>query len=220
VTPSVPERSGPPSRTLGMFPLAAVLFPMAGLPLHVFEPRYRALMADCLDRDGTFGVVLITRGSEVGGGDQRVDVGTVARIDEVAELDDGRMLVMAHGVHRVRVDRWLADAPYPRAVVEEFPVAPDGPDDLALATAEAAVRRLRSLLSELSDVPALAHDLVLDGDNGEVGWQLCELAPLNLVDRQRLLASVGLQAQLDLLVELCDAMADDVVALLAGGFDD
>ena len=203
-----------------MFPLATVLFPTAGLPLHVFEPRYRALMADCLDRDGTFGVVLIARGSEVGGGDQRVDVGTVARIDQVAELDDGRMLVVSRGVHRFRVDRWLADAPYPRAVVEDFPVVRDGPDDPALAAAEGSVRRLRSLLSELSDVPALAHGLVLDGDDEEVGWRLCELAPLNLVDRQRLLASVGLRAQLDLLVELCDAMADDVVALLAGGFDD
>ncbi|HEX3981642.1 MAG TPA: LON peptidase substrate-binding domain-containing protein, partial [Acidimicrobiales bacterium] len=153
----MPDRSGPLGRTLGMFPLATVLFPMAGLPLHVFEPRYRALMADCLDRDGTFGVVLITRGSEVGGGDQRVDVGTVARIAEVAELDDGRMLVVARGVHPVRVDRWLADDPYPRAVVEDVPVVPGGPTDLALVTAEAAVRRLRSLLSEMSDTPALAH---------------------------------------------------------------
>jgi uncharacterized protein len=203
-----------------MFPLATVLFPMAGLPLHVFEPRYRALMADCLDHDGTFGVVLITRGSEVGGGDQRVDVGTVARIAEVAELDDGRMLVVAHGVHRVRVDRWLADDPYPRAVVEDVPVVPGAPTDVALTTAEAAVRRLRSLLSEMSDTPALAHDLALAGDDEAVGWQLCELAPLNLIDRQRLLASVGLQTRLDLLVELCEAMADDVLALLAGGFDD
>jgi Lon protease-like protein len=202
-----------------MFPLSTVLFPLAGLPLHVFEPRYRTLMSDCLDGDGTFGVVLIARGSEVGGGDERHDVGTMARIDQVAELDDGRMLVVARGVHRVRVDRWLPDAPYPRAEVEDFPVFAGEPNDRALATAEAAVRRLRSLLSEMGDVPALAHDLVLSGGDEEVAWQLCELAPLNLVDRQHLLASVGLPAQLDLLAELCDAMADDVVALLAGGFE-
>jgi Lon protease-like protein len=143
----------------------------------------------------------------------------MARIDQVAELDDGRMLVVARGVHRVRVDRWLPDAPYPRAEVEDFPVFAGEPNDRALATAEAAVRRLRSLLSEMGDVPALAHDLVLSGGDEEVAWQLCELAPLNLVDRQHLLASVGLPAQLDLLAELCDAMADDVVALLAGGFE-
>ena len=54
-----------------MFPLSAVLFPYATMPLHVFEPRYRALMHDCLAGDRRFGVVLIERGSEVGGGDQR-----------------------------------------------------------------------------------------------------------------------------------------------------
>ena len=205
------------SRTLGMFPLSTVLFPCAGLPLHVFETRYRALMSDCLDRGGEFGVVLIARGSEVGGGDQRVDVGTVARIDQVAELDDGRMLVIAHGVRRVRVERWLADQPYPRAVVEDLPVAQTRDHGPALTTAEASLRRLRSLLSELGDVPALPHDLVIGGSDEEIAWQLCELAPLNLIDRQQLLASATLEGLLEHLAELCGAMADDVVAMLAGG---
>jgi Lon protease-like protein len=203
------------SRTLGMFPLSTVLFPGAGLPLHVFETRYRALMSDCLDQGGEFGVVLIARGSEVGGGDQRVDVGTVARIGQVAELDDGRMLVVARGVRRVRVERWLADQPYPRAVVEDLPVAQTRGNGRALPTAEASVRRLRSLLSELGDVPALPHDLEIGGSDEEIAWRLCELAPLNLIDRQQLLASATLEGQLEHLARLCEAMADDVVAMLA-----
>jgi uncharacterized protein len=198
-----------------MFPLSTVLFPGAGLPLHVFEARYRALMADCLDRDGEFGVVLIARGSEVGGGDRRVDVGTVARIDQVAELEDGRMLVIVHGDRRVRVDRWLAEEPYPQAMVEELPVVRGNDQDLALATAEVSVRRLRSLLSELGDVPALPHDLELSGTNEGIAWQLCELAPLNVMDRQRLLASLTLEAQLEHLAQLCEEMSGDVVALLS-----
>jgi uncharacterized protein len=200
-----------------MFPLSTVLFPGAGLPVHVFETRYRALMSDCLDQGGEFGVVLIARGSEVGGGDERVDVGTVARIDQVAELDDGRMLVVARGVRRVRVERWLADQPYPRAVVADHPVAPTRGHGPALATAEASVRRLRSLLSELGDVPALPHHLEVGGSDEEIAWQLCELAPLNLIDRQQLLAAATREGQLEHLAELCDAMADDVVAVLAGG---
>ena len=104
------------TRTLPMFPLSTVLFPHAPLPLHVFEPRYRRLMADCLDDDGSFGVVLIARGPEVGGGDERVAVGTVARVDHVDRLDDGRMLVMARGVSRISVDRWLGESPYPACV--------------------------------------------------------------------------------------------------------
>ncbi|MEN3314917.1 MAG: uncharacterized protein V7605_1151, partial [Acidimicrobiaceae bacterium] len=54
-----------------MFPLGTVLFPGLALPLHVFEPRYQSLVQACLDGDGHFGIVLIERGSEVGGGDVR-----------------------------------------------------------------------------------------------------------------------------------------------------
>jgi Lon protease-like protein len=162
-------------------------------------------------------VVLITRGSEVGGGDQRVDVGTVARISQVSELADGRMLVAARGLRRMLVDRWLPDNPYPLAVVGDLP-AESGPCEVgAMARAEAAVRRLRSLLSELGDAPALPHDLDLAGRDDDIGWQLCALTPLNLIDRQRLLACSGLGARRELLSRLGTDMADDVVSLLAGG---
>ena len=115
------------------------------------------------------------------------------------------------------MERWLADQPYPRAVVEDHPVARAGDDGLALPAAEASVRRLRSLLSELGDVPALPHGLEIGGSDEETAWQLCGLAPLSLIDRQHLLAAPTLAGQLEHLAELCDAMADDVVAMLAGG---
>jgi Lon protease-like protein len=201
-----------------MFPLSTVLFPHAPLSLHVFEERYRTLMSDCLDDDAEFGVVLISRGSEVGGGDRRVGLGTVARISHVAGLDDGRLLVVARGTARVTVTRWLPDGPYPQAEVEEVAGAGGGPDDAAaVAAAGSAVRRLRLLLSELEDVPALPHDLELTGSDEEVGWQWCGLAPLNLIDRQQLLACPGLGARMAMLRGLCSAMAEDVLAMLAGG---
>jgi len=203
--------------TLGMFPLSSVLFPEAGLPLHVFEERYRTLMNHCLEADGEFGVVLIARGSEVGGGDERVDVGTVARIANVAELEDGRMLVVATGVRRVRVEQWLGDDPYPRALVEDV-AGPEGscPGEV-LSGAEGSMRRLRSLLSELGDVPALPHSLKISGDQVEIGWQLCDMAPLVSLDQQRLLVADSLEARMELLIELCDALSGDVVGLLSGG---
>ena len=199
---------------LGMFPLQTVLFPHAAIRLHVFEERYQALMADCLRSEGAFGVVLISRGSEVGGGDQRVDVGTVARIEQAAELGGGRLLVEAVGTDRVRVDRWLRDDPYPRAQVES--VAESGDPEGALADAKLAVVRLRSLLSELRDVPPLSHDLSLDGDPVEVGWLLCSLAPLGPFDRQALLEATDAAERMTLLRAQCDAMAHDVSGLLAG----
>jgi Lon protease-like protein len=201
---------------LGMFPLSAVLFPGAGLPLHVFEERYRALMARCLEADGEFGVVLITRGSEVGGGDERVGVGTIARIANVAELEDGRMLVVATGVRRVRVAEWLHDDPYPRALVEDLPDRNGTCTADVLGAAEGSVRRLRSLLSELGDVPALPHSLRISGDDDDVGWQLCDMAPLTSLDQQRLLMANGLEDRMGLLAELCEAMSGDVIGLLSG----
>ncbi len=202
---------------IGMFPLSTVLFPEAGLPLHVFEERYRTLMGTCLESDGEFGVVLIARGSEVGGGDQRTDVGTIARIANVAELDDGRLLVVATGIRRIRVEEWLDDDPYPRAVVADLPdPGADCPGDV-LTAAEGSLRRLRSLLSELGDVPALPHSLRISGDPDGIGWQLCDMAPLVSIDLQRLLVADGLEARMRLLVDLCDAMSGDVIGLLSGG---
>jgi Lon protease-like protein len=201
-----------------MFPLSTVLFPGAPLPLHVFEPRYRALLADCLAGDGSFGVVLIDRGSEVGGGDHRVNVGTMARVTQVIGLEGGRSMVMAEGISRIRVERWLPDDPYPRALVADHPSRdePDAPD--AGETVEAARRamaRLRSLLSELGDSPAWPSDLHLPGRDDEVGWALCQLAPLGPLDRQSLLAAADLTARMELLAELCRAAGDDVVHLLS-----
>ena len=92
-----------------MFPLQTVLFPNAVLPLHVFEPRYRELTETCLRGDGRFGVVLIQRGSDVGGGDLRFSVGTVARIVEAARTPDGRYLLATVGSERLRVRRWLRE---------------------------------------------------------------------------------------------------------------
>ena len=95
-----------PGTRLSMFPLSAVLFPHASLPLHVFEPRYKALMRDCLAGDRRFGVVLIERGSEVGGGDQRSALGTRGLITRAAELADGRWLLDVRGEAVVEVERY------------------------------------------------------------------------------------------------------------------
>jgi Lon protease-like protein len=205
------------TQRLGMFPLSTVLFPGGELPLHIFEPRYLALTADCLGQDREFGVVMISRGRETGGGDERVDTGTVARIDRASQLPDDRLFLEARGLRRVRVHEWLPDDPYPQAMVEEIADIPFGDEGPSLASAESSVRRLRSLLSEMGDIPALPHDLDL-GDQPEiVAWRLCALAPLNLMDRQHLLETDEPTARMESLIELCDAMAADVTGLLSGG---
>ena len=138
---------------MAMFPLGTVLLPGAVLPLHVFEPRYQQLVRDCLEApEHEFGVVLIDRGSEVGGGDSRSAVGVVARMLQVAELDAGRFAVVTVGTRRIRVTRWLPDDPYPCADVDDWPDSPVG----AVTTEEiegflARARRCAGLAVEMGD---------------------------------------------------------------------
>ncbi len=147
-----------------MFPLGSVLFPYAALPLHVFEPRYRALVEHCLAGEPEFGVVLIERGSEVGGGDTRFAVGTVARIVEVSRFTDGRYALVAVGTARLRVHEWLPDDPYPLATVEVVDEAAASPVMVAARSAvEAQLRRVLALATELGATVA-PSDVRLDDD--------------------------------------------------------
>jgi Lon protease-like protein len=170
-----------------MFPLGAVLFPTMVLPLHVFEPRYRMLVHDCIEGEPEFGVVLIERGSEVGGGDQRTMVGTVARILEAAPFDDGRWALGCVGTDRIRVQRWLGDDPYPRAEVERWTDAGgDGPSLDELEPVVQAVRQALALHGELGDAAAPAT-IELSDDPVLATYQLAAVGPFGVADRQALL---------------------------------
>jgi hypothetical protein len=185
-----------------MFPLGSVLFPSAFLPLHVFEPRYRALVTHALEGDQEFGVVLIERGSEVGGGDVRTDVGCVARIVEAVEMDDGRWAIGALGTRRVRVTDWLPDDPYPRAEVEQWDDEGPGGDVLADRYDETVtvLRRVLALRAELGDAgPPATTELAEDPVLGS--YQTAALAPMGPMDQQRALAAPGPLARLDLVAE-------------------
>jgi len=179
-----------------MFPLASVLLPHELLPLHVFEERYRSLIATCIAGDGHFGVTLISRGSEVGGGDIRYDTGTVAAIEVVSPTPDGRYGVLARGMKRLRVLSWLDDAPYPRALVRAD--ADTTPDDLAVRISDtlAQLRELRGLWAQLGEGPALPDHVALGADFDEQVWRLCSATPLGPLDRQRLLEAGELPERL------------------------
>lgn len=210
-----------PGTRLPMFPLSAVLFPHATMPLHVFEPRYRQLMHDCLEGDPRFGVVLIERGSEVGGGDQRAPLGTRGVITRAAELPDGRWVLEVRGEAVVEIDEWLPDDPYPVALVREREPAlvPDGASGTPLLEGAAQrVRRVRALLAEHGGGPALDPGLTLDGggDAELATWQLCGVAPVDAYDAQRLLVAGGAAERLAVLVELMDDLEVDLRRMLAG----
>jgi uncharacterized protein len=205
--------------TARLFPLPnLVLFPHVVQPLHVFEPRYRQLVADvtsATEHAGEFGVVLIERGSEVGGGDARFDVGSVARILQGQRGADGRYALVTVGAAVLEVERWLHDDPYPRADVvvrEDTPAL----DDVALRSArddlEPRLRRLLALRAEmgLHGAPATSE---LHEDPVVAGWHaalLCGRGPLDLLELLRL---DGPDARL---ARVAEFVADDLELLAAG----
>jgi uncharacterized protein len=199
------------ARSLPMFPLGTVLMPHMVLPLHIFEPRYRTMFQDLMSGEREFGVVQIARGSETGGGDVRHDVGTIARIVQAEELEDGRWVAVTVGTSRIRVTEWYPDDPYPQARAEEIPDEPVSPADVALRdTLVPRLRRLLALRCELGD-DTVPSTFDIAPDPTVACWQLLVLAPIGAHDGQRLLETDGWQARLTrfaaLLTELEDTSA-------------
>ena len=213
-----------------MFPLGSVLLPGGILPLHVFEPRYRDMIRDCLRADGEpeFGQALISHGWETGGGDDRVMVGTVAQMLQVDAIDEDRYALIAVGTRRIRINAWLPDDPYPLADVEDWPdVDPDAAGlALNVAASHARVRAARALAAQVAallddsdetDLVSVIGGEPVDTGDDEVSddpllatYHLATLAPIGPADRFRLLAAPGPAARLDVL----DEILDDVEAML------
>ncbi len=120
---------------LPLFPLHTVLFPGRPLPLHVFEQRYRDLLRDCLAGDRKFGVVAIRSGAEVGAPAELFRVGTIAEIERVEQLADGRANIVTRGIQRFRIDQVLSTSSYLRARAHPLEEAPIGPVEMRYAGA-------------------------------------------------------------------------------------
>jgi Lon protease-like protein len=112
-----------------LFPLDTVLFPQMILPLHIFEPRYRLMIGECLKHNTPFGVILLQEGPSVietetpdaPGEPVPYKVGTLAKITEVVKLEDGRMLITAIGTERFRLLSYHQQKPYMMGDIEIWP---------------------------------------------------------------------------------------------------
>jgi Lon protease-like protein len=174
---------------IGLFPLPLVLMPGEQAPLHIFEPRYRELVAECLDRAEPFGLVL----SDEEGGIR--EVGTRALVVEVLDrFDDGRLNIVVEGVERFRVVGLTDGRPFVTAEVDavdddlELPTPGERADALAAydRVVEAAEAELDDLEREGDD---LAFQIAARIDLGtEVKQQLLEMRS----ERERIVALAGL----------------------------
>lgn len=169
-----------PSR-LPLFPLNLVLYPGEPLPLHIFEPRYRRLLADCLEGDQRFGITAEMQ-------PRPGSLGCIARIRAAQPLEDGRSAIVVIGERRFGVRTLLeAGTPYLMAAVEAFDDAP-GTAPLPVERAE-----LMALASELRDALNVLADRTEDPapwaeDDERFTFEAAALLEADVETRGRILA--------------------------------
>jgi uncharacterized protein len=200
---------------MAMFPLQSALLPDEDLPLQIFESRYAALVRDCMrDKDPRFGVVLISQGREVGGGEVRCDVGTVARITECVDIaGSGRFVLRCRTGERIKVCEWLPDDPYPRAIVQAWPDEPGEP--VSAGQVEKLEDRVMALFERIAaarDFPLPEREVVLGADAdivdpGERLYALASRVPIGPADRYSVLAAPTAAERLTALSEAVDSVA-------------
>ena len=187
---------------LPMFPLGTVLFPFMPLPLRVFEERYLVMLSRILQQEPSeFGVALIERGQESGGGGATFDIGTVAQITELEAAPDF-IAMMTQGERRFEIVQWLDDEPHPRADVR-YLAELEWADDLQplFERAEKIVRRVLARASEFG-ASQWAATVELDDDPAAACWQLAAIAPLEQLDQLQLLRATSMRQLLDSTIEL------------------
>jgi Lon protease-like protein len=193
-----------------MFPLEVAMLPGEELPLRIFEPRYVALVQDCLAMtDPAFGVVLIEAGREVGGGDRRSNVGSLARIVDYSDLGVGRFRLRCLMGERIRVTRWLDDAPYPRADIEVWPDEPGTVDSAAVFDVEDRVVALYERIAAARGAEFGGRSAVLGPEEPDVAKRLYGLAarvPMGQADKYAVLAAPSASARLAALSEAVDTV--------------
>lgn len=170
-----------------LFPLNAVLFPHQPLPLHIFEPRYKAMVKDCLEAKKDFGVLLVHQG-------QLYQNGTCARIENILErYEDGRLKILTLGKKRFRVNRVIETKSYLEGEVEfwddEKPLAPE---------VEVLFRQVHDLLKDYARLTGKISDHSLIENFTPYGFSffLAEINMYSLTRQQEVLEMTSAQERL------------------------
>ena len=203
-----------------MFPLGTVLLPHMPLPLRIFEERYLKLLGDLMLSDTPeFGVVLIERGVEVGGGDGRFPIGTIASVTEIGTTEQFYGL-QSIGTRRFKVNAWLPDDPYPIADIDFLPDL-IWDDNLMPARVhlENKVRKLLAFASEFGDLQYGA-DIQFSADPMEACWQLAGVLPIGQLDQLDLLQSQSAEELLARTNEIVNSASETLSSMIATGDED
>ncbi|CAG0932078.1 Lon protease 2 [Thermoflexales bacterium] len=185
--------------TLALFPLKTVLFPGQLLPLHIFEPRYRQMIGECIQHGRAFGVVLIRTGEEVGAAAEPYPVGTTAHIVQVEGEADGRMNVLCVGKSRFRIERLWQDKPYLYGQVELWPWEPY---QAGSADIDRVRRQLDRYLQVLAETADSKLELSLPDEPAALAHVAASILQVEVSEKQRLLTTPSISALLGDIAEL------------------
>lgn len=179
--------------TLGLFPLNLVLFPGTRLPLHIFEPRYRALISECREGGSPFGINLIENG-------HLHPVGCLTSIARVVETyDDGRMDIIVEGTGRYRV---LEMTPAPKLyTVAEVAMIEDEDDPAPAALRQECLSMYHDIVAIVYGTEAPAHALEDQGDSATLSFLMAPKCGLSLDQKQHLLELTSERVRLEVLRE-------------------
>ena len=182
---------------ISLFPLTgAILFPGLQLPLHIFEPRYRALVKDALARDRRIGMIQPQRPEE---GAPLYRIGCIGKIDEVEALEDGRFNLVLEGESRFRLLREL-DAATPFRQIEGELI--DNEDCPALSPIERAGFEREARRFADAQGYSVNWDAVTRLDDESLIDGVSQIAPFDPAAKQALLEAPTLTARCELLVQL------------------
>lgn len=161
---------------IALFPLNMVLFPGGVLPLRIFEPRYLDMVSHCMKNNCPFAVVSITKGQEAGSNAQFTDLGTLAKIVDFDQLQDGLLGITCTATERIVVKQnWHQDDGLNMGTVSLLPAEPKAQIDTSHAQ---VVRFLRQLLTQ-EGIRDYRQWLTEDWtDSSWVGYRIAELLPL------------------------------------------
>lgn len=199
-----------PTARLPIFPLPLVLLPGAVQPLHIFEPRYRQLLADCLASDREFGVVCRTPDiaeREIAAG----TAGCIAHVESSQTLPDGRSNITVIGGDRFALVEFVDDpAPYHVARVATFDDVPESMDAL-----DELADRLRDLFQRVGrSARAIQDDATplpeLPSSPAALSFAIAQYIDLELSDKQRVLASRSPLQRLRLLDEALAPVVESI----------
>ena len=188
---------------LSVFPLpGALLFPHMHLPLHIFEPRYRAMVSDAMARDRRIGMIQPRPCAEADSDHPPLfDIGCVGKISQVEALDDGRYNLVLEGLALFRIAQELAvTTPFRQVEAELLPLPDD--DDQALAMGRRAALELESRRFAEAQGYAVDWNAVSRLDDEALVNGIAQIAPFDVAAKQALLESPDLDDRADMLVQL------------------